>query len=223
MEKIAELKKDVAEMEALIAAATRQKVKDFLSIENRKLVTEIVKLEEQQKTATPAATDAAKSSAVKRHYQVKLNNYAWDQSNKFVKFYVTVKNVHSIPAENVSCTFTAKSLEMQVKDLDNKDYIMNINNLLYPVNPENSTWKIKTDTVVINVAKVDTLSWSHVTDIEKRASDAKKMPKAEEGGDPSDNMMSIMKKFYDQGDDEVKRNIAKAWTEAQEKKTTMPL
>lgn len=33
---------------------------------------------------------------------------AWDQSDKFVKIYVTLKNVHNIQAENVRCDFTSK-------------------------------------------------------------------------------------------------------------------
>ena len=32
----------------------------------------------------------------------------------------------------------------------------------------------------------------------------------------------MMKKMYDEGDDEMKRTIAKAWTEGQDKKNAMP-
>ena len=32
-----------------------------------------------------------------------------------------------------------------------------------------------------------------------------------------------MKKMYDEGDDEMKRTIAKAWTEGQEKKNQPPM
>lgn len=32
-----------------------------------------------------------------------------------------------------------------------------------------------------------------------------------------------MKKMYQDGDDEMKRTIAKAWTEGQDKKTPMPM
>lgn len=69
---------------------------------------------------------------------------AWDQTDKFVKFYVTLNKVNSVPAENVKCTFTPKSVELKVSDLDGKDYALKINNLLYPINPETSTWKVKT-------------------------------------------------------------------------------
>lgn len=32
----------------------------------------------------------------------------WDQSEKFVKIYITLKGVHKIPVENVKVTFTEK-------------------------------------------------------------------------------------------------------------------
>ena len=36
--------------------------------------------------------------------------------------------------------------------------------------------------------------------------------------DPSAGLMDMMKKMYQEGDDEMKRTIAKAWTEGQDKK-----
>lgn len=37
-------------------------------------------------------------------------------------------------------------------------------------------------------------------------------------GDFSDGIMNMMRKMYEEGDDEMKRTIAKAWTEGNEKK-----
>ena len=36
--------------------------------------------------------------------------------------------------------------------------------------------------------------------------------------DPSAGLMKLMKQMYDEGDDEMKRNITKAWHESQEKR-----
>lgn len=36
--------------------------------------------------------------------------------------------------------------------------------------------------------------------------------------DPSQGLMNMLKKIYDDGDDEMKRTINKAWSESQEKK-----
>jgi len=67
--------------------------------------------------------------------------------------------------------------------------------------------------------------WSHITHAEKAAADAKKKSddasKLGDKDDPSAGLMNMMKKMYDEGDDEMKRTIAKAWTEGQEKKNPM--
>ena len=41
---------------------------------------------------------------------------------------------------------------------------------------------------------------------------------AAEDDDPQAGLMKMMKKMYDEGDDDMKRTIAKAWTESQDKK-----
>jgi len=38
--------------------------------------------------------------------------------------------------------------------------------------------------------------------------------------DPGDSLMQLMKNMYETGDDEMKRTIAKAWTESREKMNT---
>lgn len=51
--------------------------------------------------------------------------------------------------------------------------------------------------VIINVAKLDQNDWSHVTEIEKRASDSKKLvPDTEKPDDPSEGLMNIMRNMY---------------------------
>lgn len=48
--------------------------------------------------------------------------------------------------------------------------------------------------IVINAAKIEQVEWSHVTELEKRASDAKKIvPPTDKSSDPSEGLMSIMK------------------------------
>jgi len=48
----------------------------------------------------------------------------------------------------------------------------------------------------------------------------KKPPKMDDKKDPGDSLMTMMKQMYDEGDDEMKRTIAKAWTESREKMNT---
>lgn len=46
----------------------------------------------------------------------------------------------------------------------------------------------------------------------------KESSKPDPSEDPQAGIMNLMKKMYDEGDDDMKRTIAKAWTESQDKK-----
>lgn len=193
----------------------------MLSLEIRKAESELSKLNENllKERLEPKQS----SSEGTKCYQVKLNNYSWDQSDKFVKIYVTLQNAHTCPEENVLCTFTDRSMTLSVRNLGNRDYTLVIKNLLEPIDVAKSTWKVKTDMVIVNLAKTTTNNWSHMTELEKRASESKKMDTTDtddlsKDSDPSAGLMNIMKKMYQSGDDDMKRMIAKAWVEGQEKK-----
>lgn len=45
-----------------------------------------------------------------------------------------------------------------------------------------------------------------------------KPPKTEKDEDPGASLMKMMKQMYDEGDDEMKRTIAKSWYESREKR-----
>lgn len=51
--------------------------------------------------------------------------------------------METIPSDNIHCVFGDKSMELSVSDLDGKDYVLTINKLLYKINPEKSSWKVK--------------------------------------------------------------------------------
>ncbi|XP_030755749.1 calcyclin-binding protein [Sitophilus oryzae] len=220
--KIEELKKDIAEIENLEKHALRQKVKDILSIEKRKLVSEVIRLEEQEaKMEIPLELPKLPvKTTTNIPYEVKITNYAWDQSQKFVKFYLTLPKVNTVPAENVRCDFKEKSLELRVKNLENKDHVFKLTQLLHCIEPKDSTFKVKNDLILINAAKKEDIRWLYVTEWEKKTSETKKTPSFDSDTDPSASLMSLMKNMYETGDDEMKRTIAKAWTESQNKGPT---
>lgn len=118
-----------------------------------------------------------------------------------------------MPAENVQCNFEDKSLELKVKNLENKDYVFKITQLLYNIDPKSSTYKasqlkhcplptlinvklqVKNDLILINAAKKEDIHWTHVTEWEKKASETKKTPSfdSEDKSDPSASLMNLMK------------------------------
>ncbi|XP_063386369.1 calcyclin-binding protein [Cydia fagiglandana] len=230
--KITELKSDIEELNDLLKLAKRKKVQDVLSLEIRKLETELISLkdkEESQKAAAAAADSAPTTSNApsgsQKRYQIKLNGYGWDQSEKYVKVFVTLKNVQNVPKEQVYCKLTEHSMELHVDNLENKDYVLVINKLLEPIVVEDSHWKQKTDMVVIFLAKAQpNVKWSHMTSLEKKADDQHKnrfkTDDMMDKKDPQESIMSLMKNMYETGDDEMKRMISKAWYEGQQKKKT---
>ncbi|XP_032666616.1 calcyclin-binding protein [Odontomachus brunneus] len=216
--KAEEVKLDIEEFNNLLEKACRQRVKDVLTLEIRKLQTELARLLEENKDTSVKSTTALSNSAQKR-YEVKLNNYGWDQTNTTVKIYITLKDVHQLPKESIICNFTDKSLDLRVLALDNRDYHLPINNLCAEINTTKSNVRVKTDMIVVSLVKQVAKDWSHVTWVEKRIKEAKapSVPEMSEDNDPGASLMSLMKKMYQDGDDDMKKTIAKAWTESQQK------
>lgn len=125
--------------------------------------------------------------------------------------------MHKIPSENVEVTFTERSFSVLVKELDGKNHQMNILNLLHQINEKDSYKKVKNDMLLIMCKKQSTQKWECLTKVEKQSKDKDK-PKMDDNSDPSEGLMNMLKKIYDEGDDEMKRTINKAWSESQEKK-----
>jgi len=217
--KIDELSASISELKKFLGQAEQTRVKDALSLSIRKLETELITQQAQDQTekVNLNSENAVKSNKARDMcYDTKITNYAWDQSDKFVKLYVTLQDVHTILLENVKCEFTAKSMELVVRGLNGKNCTLLINTLMCPIIPDGSYFKVKTDMVLIMLKKEKANTWSHVTLQEKKAKEPK-VPKMNEDGDPGSGLMDMMKQMYEEGDDEMKRTIAKAWTESRDK------
>ncbi|XP_053986979.1 calcyclin-binding protein-like [Hylaeus volcanicus] len=217
--KVDELKLDIEEIKNFIQQASRPRTKDILGLEVRRLQTELSKLIQKTNSTSTTSTDVTSRSAPKC-YQVKLNNYGWDQTNAAVKLYVTLNDVHLLPKEAVTCNFSDKSVDLRVFGLDNKNYNLTINNLCEEIDVNKSSVKVKTDMVLVSLVKKIPKMWSHMTEVEKRNKESKASSIMDATGsetDPSAGIMNLMKKLYQEGDDKLKAAIAEAWTESQEK------
>lgn len=74
--------------------------------------------------------------------------------------------------------------------------------------------------ISVFLRKLDTgKEWPGITEIELKADEKKKadVPKMDDKADPQEGLMSMMKKMYDEGDDEMKRTISKSFMESREK------
>ncbi|XP_004596335.1 calcyclin-binding protein [Ochotona princeps] len=212
-----ELQKDLEEVKVLLEKSTRKRVRDALTAEKAKIETEVRNKMQQKPQERAEPGDSDKPAPVTAGYTVKISNYGWDQSEKFVKIYITLTGVHQVPLEDVQVHFTERSFDLLVKNLNGKSYSMIVNNLLKPISVEGSSKKVKTDTVLILCRKkAENTRWDYLTQVEKECKEKEK-PSYDAEADPSEGLMNVLKKIYEDGDDDMKRTINKAWVESREK------
>lgn len=125
--------------------------------------------------------------------------------------------MNTIKDSDLETHFDERSFEITIKNLKNFNYNLRIGSLLNPIDLSGSYAKLKTDMVTVFLKKKKTgENWSYLTDKEMKSKE-KATPKLDENTDPQEGLMSLMKKMYEEGDDEMKRTISKAFTESREK------
>jgi len=228
--KAKECELDIAELKSLQKSASRKKVLDLLGIDLRKLETELINLRSEiekadsrlPKKESVAPTSTAAAAAVPKLIETVIKDYSWDQSEKFVKLYLTgLAGLDQLNQDNVDVQYSKESVRVRIENLSGRTHFFTINKTCHQINPDKSYHKVKSDYLLVFLCKYNPGStWSHITAAEKSAADAKNppVPKIDDAADPSAGIMNMMKKMYDEGDEDMKRTIAKAWTEGQDKK-----
>jgi calcyclin binding protein len=155
----------------------------------------------------------------------KISQYGWDQTSKVIKIYITsISDLSQASNDDVRAKFKDKSFEVEVKAPKGKVYSLVITDLFEPIVPDGSFVKLKSGTVIVTLKKSSTKEWSCLTAIERKLKDARepKTPKMDKSEDPGASLMGLMKQMYQDGDDDTKRTIAKAWHESQGKRMKDP-
>jgi len=220
MDTVEELKQDCEELQKLLKLATRCNVRQLIASEITTLESRIPKLEEEQRPSDKQESKSNEKSEGVHLYTQKIQSYGWDQTSKSVKIYISLSGVESIPEENIKLNTKSDSFELFVMNLNKKNHHLNVKKLLEPVDPSTSSVKAKAGNVIITLKKKEAGNWSHLTKSEKAASEIKTPKLDKDDADPSSSIMKMMKQMYDDGDDEMKRTIAKAWTESREKQAS---
>jgi calcyclin binding protein len=119
-----------------------------------------------------------------------------------------------LPKENIISKFQQKSFEIQILNLDKKNFKFGCNNLSKEIDAEGSYVKTTNSGITIFLKKSkssdhwDSLEWK-----KPLVGDDKGKPDAPK--DPSGGLMDMMKEMYQSGDPEMKRIIAESFTKAQ--------
>ncbi|CEL93999.1 unnamed protein product [Vitrella brassicaformis CCMP3155] len=217
------LRLDLDELRELRKAATRPAVQDLLDKRIASLGEQIKRLAESrmpQPVPTDSKTSHATADTPKVEGQVRFSSiqtYGWDQDGSDVKLYIDLPGVHEIPSENVRMAFHEESIDLQVVGLKGKNHRLTVRRLSKPINVSKCTYKVKKNAVHITLKKRESGWWEQIHWKENKLSSMSK--NKDMGADPNASIMNLMKDLYQEGDDDMKRMIAKCWTETQEKKT----
>lgn len=221
-----QLQQDIEEYKKLLKQALRPNVRQFLS-------THIAKLQEELPKPDPAKEELSFPAAVTENkpksnnvYTVQIKNYAFDENLTSAKVYVNLKDIETLPADQITCEFTETSFNFTAKNLNSRNHQLKINTLCNEIKPSESSFKVKKGEFVIILKKATKgLTWNLLTaaakDKKEKHDEKFKDTAAESKNDPQAGMMSMMKKMYDEGDDDMKRMIKKTWSESQDKKGGM--
>jgi len=215
-QRIKETEQDIEELKTFLAQSKRESVKKSIQVSLNASEEELDRLQRSEKQRLERQTALTTIGITK-----KIDTYGWDQSEKFVKVYITsLKDVSQVKEADVSTNFAEKSCDLTIKNLNNTNYNFVINNLCFKIVPEQSYFKLKKDMISVFLRKADTgKEWPGMTEKELKEHEKKmaSAPKMDDKADPQDGMMSMMKKMYDEGDDEMKRTISKSFMESREK------
>ncbi|RLN51150.1 hypothetical protein BBJ29_006076 [Phytophthora kernoviae] len=164
-----------------------------------------------QKVVAPSAVDDFKTFT-------EISRFGWEDDGygkEKVAVYIMsgIDGVGALPKENVACQFTKTSFDLKIIGLGNKNYRLIKQNLEKEIDPKRSSFRVKKNRVTISLIKADKdNTWMNLT-----AKNPTKGSSKPDSADPTAGIMGMMKDMYDQGDDEMKRTIAKAWTESRDK------
>ncbi|XP_077227155.1 uncharacterized protein LOC143860418 [Tasmannia lanceolata] len=149
-----------------------------------------------------------------RNY-VTLGSFSWDQDNDKIKIYVSLEGVDQDKVETV---FKAMSVDVKFHDVQGKNYRCAIPKLNKEIVPEKSKVVVKPNKVIITLFKASKGNW-----LDLHFKEDKLKPNLDKEKDPMAGIMGLMKNMYEDGDEDMKRTIAKAWTDARSGKTADPL
>lgn len=192
-----EIELDEKELQKLLQVAARPGTRDLLS-------RELLRVQElKQKMPQPSA--AAPKDRSEPVFQ-ELARYAWADDGANVKLYIPLTNVAALPTDAIKTEFSSRSFDIRVYGYQDKNLRLAIPRLFGQIDTAKSAVTVKPNDIVVRFAKKDAQTWTKLTGVEEEPSSSK---------DPGKDLMGLMRKMYDEGDDNMKRTMAEAFTKAQ--------
>jgi calcyclin binding protein len=197
---------DLIELKRIVAVGTTPYVESVIRAE-------IAKLSPQFPEAPVPVATQPKPAQARPRYEA-IESYAFVDSNDAAK--VVVRGVKGLADAKIEFTPAERSFSITIQ----REGLSNLKLTVSPLKkilPASSNYSVRGETLTITLDKKKKTTW---TKLKKTSSGIKKTPPGEKkkDDDPNSALMDMMKKMYDEGDDEMKRTMSKAWWEAQHKK-----
>lgn len=217
-----ELELELKELCHLKSMAKRPRIISLISseirnLENKLLEEAVPKAASQSQAPTPTPTPISSSTVVSNSAlnYVTLSSFSWDQDNDKIKIYVSLEGVDK---EKVETSFKPMSVDVKFNDVQGKNYRCAIPKLSKEIVPEKCKLLVKPNRVVVTLVKASKENW-----LDLQFKEDKLKPNLGKDRDPMAGIMDLMKNMYEEGDEDMKRTIAKAWTDARTGKAADPL
>ncbi|KAJ6724770.1 SGS DOMAIN-CONTAINING PROTEIN [Salix viminalis] len=185
---------DLQELRQLESIAKRPRVVSLISSE----ISHLEKLSKEQ-TSDPLSTSTPIQTPI----------------SSAVKIYVSLEGVEK---EKIKSEFRATSFDVKFHDIQGKNYRCAIPKLNKEIVPEKCLVVVKPKRVIITLLKASKGNWLDI-----HFKEDKLKPNLDEKRDPMAGIMDLMKNMYDEGDEDMKKTIAKAWTDARSGNAADPL
>ncbi|KAJ9565663.1 hypothetical protein OSB04_001629 [Centaurea solstitialis] len=213
-----DLSLDLEELRHLQSIAKRPHVVSLISSEIRNLeekqsndAASVAPIPTPTPTPIPTPTPASVTTNLKAVSDpvlkyTTLGSFSWDQDTDKVKIYIFLEGVDQ---EKVQTEFNPKSVDVKFHDVQGKNYRCAIPKLNKEIVPEKCKVLVKPTKVIITLVKASKGNW-----LDLHFKEDKLKPSLDKERDPMAGIMDLMKNMYEEGDDEMKKTIAKAWTDA---------
>ena len=202
---------DLKELRRLLGIGSTPYVEHVLKAEIEKLEQKFAA--EKQAQEAPVKVENAPAAEPVRRYTA-INSYAFMDDKASAK--VIIKEIRGL--EQAKIEFKPEERGFSICIIREEQNMPNLKLVVSPTKkiiPDQSKYTVKRETLTITLKKKKESTWMKLKKDMKFAKT--KEEKQEEKDDPNKALMNMMKKMYDEGDDEMKRTIAKAMWESQNK------
>jgi calcyclin binding protein len=203
-----ELEADIQEIDRLLALSTRNYIKELLFTQRVRLSEELKSIPISESPVVPVNETIVWKA---------LDRFAWEQTDTEVKIYVTtLDGLKSHPRDKIVLENTNNSVTVSILGFNNANHKLSFNKLSKDIKSARIT--VKSNGFSLTLTKNDKGHWDAVVPkpslIKKSKEEDKKDSDSKE---PGDSLMNMMKELYENGDDDMKRTIAEAWSKSKDK------